>query len=109
MARRDPPARTQTDRQALRAALIPGVPMTVRELSQAAGIAEDAVHRHLEHLIRSFEAEGATVEMVPAECLGCGFTFDGRGRTTKPGKCPECRGTRILPPSIHIRAEPEVS
>jgi hypothetical protein len=80
--------------------------MTVRELSQAAGLAEDAVHRHLEYLIRSIEAEGNEVEMVPPECLSCGFTFGARSRTTKPGKCPECRGTRILPPSIRVvRAE----
>jgi transcriptional regulator len=97
---RSPPARTRTDRQALREALVPGVPMTVRELSQMAGLAEDAVHRHLEHLVRSIEAEGGSVEVVPAECLNCGFTFESRSRTTRPGKCPQCRGNRILPPSF---------
>jgi transcriptional regulator len=74
--------------------------MTIRDLSQAARLSEDAVRRHLEHLVRSLEAEGGTVTVVPPECLGCGFVFEGRARTTKPGKCPECRGTRVLPPSF---------
>lgn len=81
--------------------------MTVRELSQSAGISEDAVHQHLEHLIRSIRAEGGEVEIIPPECLNCGFTFDS-GRTTKPGKCPECKGTRILPPSIRVLADDSV-
>jgi predicted Zn-ribbon and HTH transcriptional regulator len=99
---RAPPARTRTDRTALREALPPGVPMTARELSQLAGISEDAVHQNLEHLMKSVKAEGNRIVIHPAECLGCGFRFEGRQRTTKPSRCPECRGSRLVPPSFEL-------
>ena len=106
MPPRSPPERTRTDRDALRDAFAAaGAPLTVRELSQLAGLPEDAVLRHLEHLIRSVKAEGGRIEVHPAECLGCGFVFEGRTKLGRPGKCPECRGTRIAPASYEHHAE----
>jgi transcriptional regulator len=102
MPSRPPPARTRTDREALRAAFATGVPLTLRQLSQLAGLSEEAVLRHLEHLVKSVRAEGARIAVHPAECLGCGFAFEGRQRLSKPSRCPECRGTRIDPPSFEL-------
>lgn len=102
MPDRPPPERTRTDRDALREALALGQPLTVRELSQLAGLSEDAVYKHLEHLVKSVKAEGGTIEIEPAECLGCGFVFTDRRRFTRPGKCPECRASRIAPPSFRL-------
>jgi predicted Zn-ribbon and HTH transcriptional regulator len=100
-----PPERTRTDRDALREALAGGEPLTVRELSQLAGLAEDAVIRHLEHLGRTVKAEGGKLVLEPPECLGCGFVFTGRTRAARPGKCPECRGTRIAPGTVRWERE----
>src|SRR5687768_13882591 len=105
MPDRPPPERTRTDRDALRDALLLGQPMTARELSQMAGLSEDAVYQHLPHLVKSAKSEGATLEIEPAECLKCGFVFEDRKRFTRPGKCPECKETRISPPSFRWIAD----
>lgn len=97
---RPPPERTRTDRDALREALAEGAPLTVRELSQLAGLSEDQVVSHLEHLVKSVKAEGGKLLIEPAECLACGYVFEGRTRFKKPGRCPECKESRISPASI---------
>lgn len=102
MPARTPPERTRTDRTALREALACGEPLTVRELSQLAGLSEDAVERHVEHLERSIVAEGGALVFGPPECLACGFVFEGRRRVTRPGKCPACRATRIAPGTLQL-------
>jgi predicted Zn-ribbon and HTH transcriptional regulator len=99
---RPPPERTRTDRDALREALTEGVPLTVRELSKLAGLSEDHVIQHLEHLTKSIKAEGGKLVVEPAECMGCGYVFEGRTRFTKPSRCPECRESRVAPPSIQL-------
>jgi hypothetical protein len=96
------PARSRTDRDALRQALIPGQAMTPRQLSQIARLSEDDVLRHLEHVMKSVEAEGGEIVVHPAECLGCGFVFEGRRKLSKPGKCPECHAERIAPPAFEL-------
>jgi predicted Zn-ribbon and HTH transcriptional regulator len=53
------------------------------------------------HAIRSARASGEQVRIEPARCKQCGFTFD-EDRLSKPGKCPECRGTRIFEPLVSI-------
>ena len=67
------------------------------------GISEKDVAGHLEHLQRSLRTGGAALEVLPAECLACGFVFKERTRLTRPGSCPECRATRIDPPAFRIR------
>jgi len=39
--------------------------------------------------------------VIPARCRSCGFTFD-EDKLSKPGKCPECRGTRLYEAQIFI-------
>ncbi len=77
--------------------------LTARELSARVGISEKDVAGHLEHLQRSLRAGGAALDLLPAECLACGFVFKDRARLTRPGSCPECRSTRIDPPAFRIR------
>ncbi|MDJ0720480.1 MAG: transcriptional regulator [Desulfobacterales bacterium] len=74
----------------------------VRGLSQALGIAEREVIAHLPHVKRSLEGSGAQLVIQPAVCRSCGFTFKGRGRFTRPGRCPRCRRTHIAPPAFHV-------
>ncbi len=100
-----PPARGATVRGALEAELAtaPEEGFTARELSARVGISEKDVAGHLEHLEKSLRAGGAALEVLPAECLACGFVFRERKRLSRPGSCPECRSTRIDPPAFRIR------
>lgn len=68
-----------------------------RELGLKRGDVEEDFH----HLIRSARAAGHIVVIEPARCRVCGFTFDER-KLAKPGKCPACRGTRILEAQIRV-------
>jgi transcriptional regulator len=100
-----PPARGATVRGALEAELAtaPEEGFTARELSARVGISEKDVAGHLEHLEKSLRAGGAALEVLPAECLACGFVFRDRKRLSRPGSCPECRSTRLAPPAFRIR------
>lgn len=61
------------------------------------------VEDDLRHAIRSARAAGHAVVIEPARCRQCGFVF-GPDKLSKPGKCPECRGSRIF--EAQIRIEP---
>jgi predicted Zn-ribbon and HTH transcriptional regulator len=89
-----PPARDETPRQRLRS-LLCDEPLSARELSRDAGLAEREVLEHLSHLARSLQAEGSQLEVTPARCKGCGFAFEPRVERARPGRCPVCRGERI--------------
>lgn len=89
---------------ALRAAGDTGGSMSARDLSAAAHIPERDVPAHLEHLARTLKAQGARLDVVPAECLACGFVFKDRERLTSPGACPSCRATHIAPPCFRVVA-----
>jgi len=94
-------------RGALEAALA-GAPeqgLTARELSAAVGIPEKDVAEHLVHLEKSLNALGGRLEVLPAECLACGFVFKDRHRFTAPGSCPKCKSERIAPPAFHIETK----
>ena len=69
-----------------------------RELRLPRADVEDA----LRHMIRSARAADHRIVVVPARCRACGFIFD-EDRLTKPGRCPECRESRIFEPQISIQ------
>ncbi|MDY7225870.1 transcriptional regulator [Hyalangium rubrum] len=104
MSQPGPQARGSTVRAALEAALAeaPEAGLTARELSAAVGISEKDVAEHLVHLDKSLKALGGRLQVVPAECLACGFVFRDRTRFTRPGACPKCRATRIDPPAFRL-------
>ena len=97
-----PPERRLTLRQGIRAALRDG-PATLRELSEVLRVSEKQLPGHLDHLSRSLAREGKRLHVHPAECLSCGFTTRDRGRYTRPGRCPQCRGNRLTHPTVEIR------
>jgi predicted Zn-ribbon and HTH transcriptional regulator len=72
-----------------------------RELGRKRGDVED----DLRHLIRSARAAGHEVIVEPARCKACGFTFS-EDKLSKPGKCPECRATRLFEAQVAIRPLP---
>ena len=79
-------------------------PRSVSSIARELGLRRTDVENDVEHLIRSAKAAGRTVVIVPAKCKACGFTF-GEDKLSKPGKCPECRGTRLYEPMISIVAD----
>ena len=79
-------------------------PRTVSSLAREMGLRRAEVEEDLRHAIRSARAAGERVDVEPARCKACGFVFDPE-KLTKPGKCPECRGTRIFEPLISIARE----
>lgn len=82
---------------------IAGQPRSVSSLARELGLKRADVENDLRHALRSAEAAGYRVEILPAKCRSCGFTFDAR-KLSKPSKCPECRGTRLFEPQIQLVA-----
>ena len=76
-------------------------PRSVSWLARELRAARGDVEEDLRHMIRSARAAGHRVVIEPAKCRACGFTF-GADRLLKPGKCPQCRGTRLYEAQIHI-------
>lgn len=78
-------------------------PMNAIEISQDVGIMEKEVYGHLKHIDRSMAAQGKRLVLHPSRCLKCGFIFEKRERFTRPGRCPQCRATRIKRPEFDIQ------
>jgi predicted Zn-ribbon and HTH transcriptional regulator len=81
--------------------LLTDQPRSVSSLARDLGLRRVDVEEDLEHAIRSARTAGHRVEVVPARCRACGFTFD-ESRLAKPSKCPACRSTRLYEPQIMI-------
>jgi predicted Zn-ribbon and HTH transcriptional regulator len=97
--------RSETLRAALRDLLRSSEPRTIRELSQSLGESERELYEHLEHLARSLPHTKERLKIEPSRCLACGFEFEERTRLKKPGRCPNCKATRISPPRYLIEPE----
>lgn len=78
-------------------------PMSARQLSAEVSVRERDIYDHLRHIQRSLEKSGRKFITIPARCRKCGFVFIDRSRLTKPGKCPECRGTTIEEPEFQVQ------
>jgi len=80
-------------------------PRSVSSIARELGLNRRDLEEDLDHALRTARTAGHTVVVVPARCRTCGFTF-GEDRLAKPGKCPGCRGSRILEAQIHIEHAP---
>jgi predicted Zn-ribbon and HTH transcriptional regulator len=76
--------------------------MDVRDLSRELGIKEKEVYGHLAHVERSVAAFGDRFVLTPSQCQLCGYVFEDRRRLTRPGRCPQCRRSKIQNPSFRI-------
>jgi predicted Zn-ribbon and HTH transcriptional regulator len=76
-------------------------PRTASSLARELQLDRRTMEDDLRHMIRSARAAGHRVVVEPARCRACGFHFD-EDRLSKPGKCPECRGTWLFEPLIRI-------
>ncbi len=96
-----PPAMHETVRQEIIAALSEGS-FSARDLSALVSISEREVAGHLEHIQKTLAHSGRHLVIRPAECKKCGFVFAKRGKFTRPGKCPVCKGESIREPLFSI-------
>jgi predicted Zn-ribbon and HTH transcriptional regulator len=76
-------------------------PRSVSRLARELGLSRGEVEDDLRHMIRSARAAGYDVVVLPARCRSCDFTFHD-DRLGKPGRCPVCKGSRILAPQIYL-------
>ncbi len=93
-----PRERHSTVRQELMR-LLAGRQLSANTLSREIHLSEKEIHSHLEQMRRT-----GILILTPARCRGCGYVFEQRARTKKPGKCPGCRGSHIEPPLFSITA-----
>jgi hypothetical protein len=91
----------QTIRQEMIRLLVDGE-FSAKDLSQALKIREKDVYDHLNHIKRSVDSSGKRLRVMPARCLGCGYTFESRKKFTSPGKCPRCKNEHIEDPKYRI-------
>jgi transcriptional regulator len=82
--------------------LLTDQPRSVSWLARELGLRRGDVESDLRHALRSARAAGARIDVLPARCRSCGFTFD-EDKLSKPGRCPACRGTRILEAQVLVR------
>jgi hypothetical protein len=101
MKDKEPPFHFKTIRQALFEELLEGM-RTVRELSQTLRIPEKEVITHLTHVKQTALQRGYRFIMRPSECLNCGFTFEKRERTKRPGRCPKCKEEHLTNPAFGL-------
>jgi predicted Zn-ribbon and HTH transcriptional regulator len=98
---RDPPARGDTVRQAIREA-IRDAALTAHEISEVVGIREREVAAHLASIERSAKHQSERLVVEPARCEPCGFVFQSREKLTTPSRCPKCKSERIHPPRFRL-------
>ena len=77
-------------------------PRSVSSLAREMGLRRGDMEEDLRHALRSARASGYQIEVLPARCKACGFTF-GTDKLSKPARCPECRGTRLFEAMIRAR------
>jgi predicted Zn-ribbon and HTH transcriptional regulator len=89
-------ARTETIRQHI-LRLLSDTEYSIGELSKSIQQSEKIVLEHLQELQKT-----GKIQIIPAECLDCGFVFEERNRVKKPGKCPKCKSLRIAEPLYQL-------
>ena len=76
-------------------------PRSASSLARDMGLRRNEIEDDLRHAIRSAQAAGRRIEVVPARCKDCGFVF-GTDRLVKPGRCPTCKGSRLYEPMMRL-------
>jgi len=77
-------------------------PRTASSIAREMGLRRGEIDDDLRHALRSAAAAGHRIEVIPARCKDCGFTF-APDRLIKPGRCPVCKGSRLFEALIRIQ------
>ena len=97
-----PEERHETVRRQIMSILAAGT-VSAKDLSSEVKIPEKEVYEHLGHIRKTMSKKDHQLDVTPAECAKCGFTFSKRERLKKPGKCPVCKGELIREPLFSVR------
>lgn len=84
--------------------LLSNQPRGISSIAHEMGLRRGDVEEDLQHALRSAVVAGYRVEVIPAKCKACGFVFS-EDRLMKPGRCPSCKGSRLLEPQIRLLPE----
>jgi len=76
-------------------------PRSASSIAREMGLHRGEIEEDLRHALRSAASAGHRIEIIPARCKECGFTFD-TDRLAKPGRCPSCKGSRLFEALIRI-------
>lgn len=76
-------------------------PRSASSIAREMGLRRGEIEEDLRHALRSAGAAGHRIEIIPARCKDCGFTF-AHDRLVKPGRCPACKGSRLFEAQIRI-------
>jgi len=76
-------------------------PRSASSVAREMGLRRGEIEEDLRHALRSAASAGHHIEIIPARCKDCGFTF-APDRLAKPGRCPECKGSRLFEALIRI-------
>jgi predicted Zn-ribbon and HTH transcriptional regulator len=81
--------------------LVSREPRSASSIAREMGLRRSEIEEELRHALRSAAAAGHRIEIIPARCKDCGFTFGG-DRLVKPGRCPACKGSRLFEALIRV-------
>ena len=73
-----------------------------KDLSKMVGISEKEVYEHLPYILRTVNAMGKSLHIIPSRCFVCGYTFKDRKRFSPPSRCPQCKSEHIQDPAYRI-------
>lgn len=76
-------------------------PMSINEIARSLEARTQEIEADVKHLIKSLRRSTYRIAVTPAQCRRCGFVF-AQDKLRKPGKCPDCHGTWIEEPMLHV-------
>ncbi len=76
--------------------------MTLLELADLTNVPVKVVAQDLDSVRKTIRSDNKKIEVRPAVCKKCDYTFPGRSRISDPHKCPECHSERISPQIFRI-------
>jgi predicted Zn-ribbon and HTH transcriptional regulator len=82
-------------------ALLFNNPMRVVDVARQFKASPKDVEQDLRHLMITLKKSDYCLKVYPATCRKCDFLFSSE-KLTKPGKCPQCKGTWIEEPLVEV-------
>jgi len=76
--------------------------LTLLEIADLTNVPVKVVVQDLDSVRKTIRYDNKRIEVRPAVCMNCNYTFSGRSRISDPHKCPECHSERISPQIFRI-------